>query len=338
MIERYRLYAGLSQPFWWSTKVIASLSPRPNSAYELVRRVASFATVILCSPISLVLKTLAEFLVLFETKTFTYIKGKSQEHNENKENNAVKILNWNICGLPGGLPTWFGGVPPLSKRVDEIATFILEEECDVICLQEAHDVKALYSLCSKLSHQYHHFYLNIGSKSFQHNSGLFIASKRKISSASFTPFRSKGKQFGINKGYFRFDIANKSNTTIRMITTHMQPYTSKKDQDIRVKQLQDILAEKPDIVCGDLNIDRFIYEKGLDIIKKEFLDPLGKVETATDSLMDTKKQQDPFSIDYCLLKNGTSYKIDTKIKRAYQIESPHPSLSDHHALITSILF
>jgi len=330
--------ACISKPFWWSIEVISELTEPTKSSTDLLFRLTKVALVIIFSPLSISLKGIAEFLLLFHSKPFTYKEGIGSPSNSEK---SLSILNWNICGLPGGLPRWFGGVPPLFNRIDKIATLLINKGCDIICLQEAHDVKAQHTLYKKLRNDYKYFYSNIGSKAFQHNSGLFIASKKKLSNESFTSFSYKGKRFGINKGYFSFDVNHGSESSVRVVATHFQPYDSEKDQQLRVKALTDIGLKNPDIVCGDLNIDRLKQEDATAIIYGQYVDALVNNETATDSLNEAKKgkvaQPQGLSIDYCLLQNKSSYAIQTEVIETYNLNDPEVALSDHHAIISTIV-
>jgi endonuclease/exonuclease/phosphatase family metal-dependent hydrolase len=346
MVVFERMHAALSIPFWVSSKVFSRVvTPILAGRYgqyssktkEILYRIVSLVVTILIAPISISLKGIAELILLFRSKSFTYKQGIG---SLSKSTEGLSVLNWNICGLPGSLPTMFGGVAPLSERVDAIADFILQQDCDVVCLQEAHDVNSVHTLYGKLKNYYKHFYLNIGTKPFQHNSGLFVASNKDLSNLSFTPFNFQGKQFGINKGFFCFDVANGEDSLIRIVTTHLQPYQSPKDQTLRVRELQEIAKKEPDIVCGDLNIDRFGEEEGLNKIQEEYVDGLGKMETATDTLIDARRgnptHEMPSSIDYCLIKKN-SYELYTRIAEVYDLNNPEKALSDHHALISTII-
>lgn len=327
-MDSIQILSTLSQPFWWSSEVIARTTESVSSPKVIIVRVGQLAVILLLSPVTIFLKTVAELFLFFKPRAFTC----SKEGNvPAKDDNTLSIFSWNICGLPGGLPRWFGGLPPLSQRIKRICNFILQEDCDIVCLQEAHDVKSTYTLCDQLRQRYKYFYLNIGAKPFHHNSGLIVASKRTLSNVSFTPFNYKGKQFGINKGFFAFQVETK----FRIVTTHLQPYSSARDQAIRLKELQEISRIVPDIICGDLNIDRFEHEIGTDHLKSHYTDALGTIETATDSLMNTHKQTKSSSIDYCLVQNQ-SFEIETSVCKAYDLEEPKNALSDHHALVSKI--
>lgn len=338
----------LSQPFWWITKwasrIVMPIKPKQygqhsSKTWEISSRILAAFTIPVIFPISLPLKFTAEIITaLFHPKNCLY-KDHHPKKPTTKATNTLSILNWNICGLPGGLPTFFGGVAPFDKRVQEIAKFILKQDCDIICLQEAHDVNATKILSNTLKNRYRHVYTNIGSKGFQHNSGLIVLSKKMLSNTKFTPFSFKGKQFGVNKGMFSFEVDN-----YKIITTHLQPYTDKKDQNIRLKELELCLKElntthQTKILCGDLNIDRYKGEPALKLIKKKFIDPLGKIQTATDALngllWNKKPATTPESVDYCLLQSNTS-KIQSSLVEVFDHDTPEKALSDHHAIVSVI--
>lgn len=355
-VDLYKLHATLSAPFWWSTKVVSrSFSAIQPGNYgqcsskmrELLYRIVPLTIIILISPFAIILKGVAELCCLGQLTSFADKKNEDI-HEPQKKLTALSLLTWNICGLPGGLPNWFGGVPSIADRIDRIATFIIESQCDIVCLQEAHDIEAARALCRSLKTTYSYIYPHIGSKPFCFDSGLFIASKKKLSDISFTPFTFKGIQGAINKGFCCFSVTSENNPAIKIVATHLQPFHTEKDRQLRALEWKEIAKNNPVIVCGDLNIDRYKEEEKemIENMRADYIDAFEDaftgdgLITATDDLLEDRNGQAPTSsqesIDYCLLKRNSLYSIQTTRKEAYDLNEPEKALSDHHALISTI--
>lgn len=203
---------------------------------------------------------------------------------ENKESieRQFTLFNMNICFLPGELPLFFGGVAPAAERVSGIASLILNQNADVICLYEVHEVNSAYALCHKLKNDYAYFYLDIGPSFLEMNSGLFVASKYKVVDPQFKPFHYLGMQNQINKGYFSFKIVDEDQIVAQIYTTHLQPYRKNVDEEIRKAELNEIIENihlnytikisYPIVLCGDLNIPWGSEEYDLSGIQKHFFD------------------------------------------------------------------
>ena len=61
--------------------------------------------------------------------------------------NKIKIISYNICGLP----RWYNLFGDPYDRIDKIADFLIKTDADVICLQEVFDSGLIIILKTKLS-------------------------------------------------------------------------------------------------------------------------------------------------------------------------------------------
>jgi hypothetical protein len=201
-----------------------------------------------------------------------------------------------------------------------------------------------YKLYQGLKKTYRHFFLNIGSKGFSHNSGLFIASKYPVSDPQFVPYRFKGRQKAINKGYFAFDLMSEDHRIARVVTTHLQPGDSNKDKTIRHHELQMVsvalkngeIVSDLRILCGDLNIDRGSDEAGLGLIRDSYLDPWIQEDGSFEETNFEGNRGE--SIDYCLI-DISAREIETLTTDkviAYEESRSDSDLSDHHGVIVQI--
>lgn len=334
--------SSLSLPFWktteWFSRVISPLSPdqygqQKTKVREYAVRFFLGLTIALTSIIAIPLKGIAETSTWISCRFFpSYIH--LTEKSEPVPNNLT-ILSQNICALPGGLPAFFGGVDPFNRRIDSLA---INGQYDLLLFQELHDPYYSIQLYKKLKNIYPHSIINVGTKPFSHNSGLAVFSKYPLKNISFTPFdKLKGKQFGINKGFLKFQLGK-----VTFLNTHLQPGTRENDAMIRNKQLKQINAywnqKDKQILCGDLNCERNSDEETLKTIRSQYNDPLSDcIETATDTLTERRMRKKsaplPLSIDYILPKKEG---VTVTVEQSYDLINPENSLSDHHRLVAKI--
>ncbi len=283
---------------------------------------------------------------LFDKKTFTEIRHISSETKEKEKAKTISLLTWNVCALPGGLPTIFGGVLTADKRVAAIADLIQKTDSDIVCLQEAHDKQFSYELTERLKNTYSRFFFDIGKNPFSYNSGLFVAMKGRfaVTQPEFIPFTFPGCQRGVNKGIFTCIISTETGA-FNLGVTHLQPHETDKDRDIRLQELKlahqilSALPDNPKILCGDLNIHRGSGEKGETFFKTEYMDATPDIaETATDGLHRDLATNFGSSIDYGLIKNekGVENEMTGELIETYSLQKPDEALSDHHALLLKI--
>lgn len=281
---------------------------------------------------------------------------------------AFSLMNMNICFLPGELPLLFGGVSSAAERIDQIAALIKENDPDVLCLYEAHEVDSTYSLYEALKDEFAYFYVDIGPDWMEFNSGLFVASKFAISDVNFKPFQYLGMQSQINKGYFEFTIHDDEKPLAKIYSTHLQPYREKSDVTIRIEELHELVRDiesehteiphYPIILCGDFNIPWGTSEYERSRIEDFFYNAFGN--TITEVNEDTRTYSGLLgdlrwkSVNTALLRGGTSNdyfeivdymlvfnKTDKMVVNTERVDTfdthfPSGALSDHHALLTTI--
>lgn len=175
----------------------------------------------------------------------------------------LEILSFNIWDLP----LFF--VKHRRERVLNIAEYLVKQNADVICLQEAFDVEHRVFLAEKLKSQ--GYYAAYGThrmrkilffKVFDATGGLLIFSKFPIRSSHFTSFsRYDNSAFGeflAQKGFLETILETPSGL-LRVVNTHLHEETPFFiDKSIRLRQLRhlfDVMSggDIPTILTGDLN-------------------------------------------------------------------------------------
>ena len=184
--------------------------------------------------------------------------------------NTIKIVSYNICGLP-----WWGNLfgDPYD-RIDKITDFLIKTDADVICLQEVFDAGLFIILKTKL-HNYNYYYPRKGKNVLE--SGLVIFCKSKIIQKKYEKFVDYcGEDRFCDKGYQTVNIKIK-NKVFTIINTHLNAdaifslYSH--CEKTRLNQINQLLSSigkkiKNDIIfCGDFNID-FTTTIGKNIYKK----------------------------------------------------------------------
>lgn len=301
---------------------------------------------------------------------FLYFKSSAPEK---KDSQALTVMTLNTCFIPGAFPFLFGGVAlPWEKRVSLLSEKILEVNPDIVCLQEVFAEDATYALFEALKNGYTHFYGAIGPrvlgfdlKTIGSPSGLFVASKYPIERSQFTLFAAAG--LPMNYGVFDFVVKDGQNALAHIYTTHMQPFPYEQFPQIRALQLKQIIEKMqrdrdaesqtiPYFLCGDLNVAFGSKEPALALIEASFHDDYNnnqsvvgeKNQTCTDYItnyMFSKEKEhgqiEPnFQIlDYALLLKTSNecHRISTKRISMNDLSKPEEAISDHHALLTSII-
>ncbi|MEM1283665.1 MAG: endonuclease/exonuclease/phosphatase family protein, partial [Chlamydiota bacterium] len=299
-------------------------------------------------------------------ESYHFIKGGKEPiaHSDR----AFTLMNMNICFLPGELPLLFGGVSPAAERIDKIAALIRENNPDVLCLYEAHEVDSTYSLYEALKDDFAFFYLDIGPDWMEFNSGLLVASNFPVSDENFKPFQYLGMQSQINKGYFEFTIHDDEKPLAKIYTTHLQPYRKNSDINIRIGQLHELVRDiesehteiphDPIMLCGDFNIPwgtkEYERSKIEDFFYNNFGSKISEVNEETRTYSGLLGDLRWKSVDTALLRGGSSnlyfeivdyllvfnktdkMVIDTERVETFDTHFPGEALSDHHGLLTTI--
>lgn len=303
-----------------------------------------------CTIIGFIIRSVALTLT---SKKFLHSTSNALEVNMDQ---SLTIYSANLCGAPGGHSISDGGVLPWQFRIDDLISAINSQDKQVVCLFEIFDVQMAHSLIAGLGRKYRHFYYGMGSNHLGPTSGLFVASKIKISEPCFEFFSKAnldGRSKHSNKGFFHFAIAYRD-AQVRIYSTHMghseepsQP--TKNEIDARVRQRQQIVSKMADfqqqsqILTGDLNLDsdefdsqgwgRF-FDKGTVPNENTWGgDPyMAKVVG--------KKASPPSTLDYTMAFRGSSSKVEIQtqyLQTGYDgTQFKATALSDHSALLSTV--
>lgn len=279
----------------------------------------------------------------------------------------LTVFNANILFMPDNFTYYFGGTSPWQHRLENIIATIQKSNPHIVCLQEVHDVESAYALYEKLKDDYPYIYLDIGFRfdnldeaKLKLNSGLFVASQYPLENVQFTPFSVEGMQEGINKGFFSATIVVNRKPLYRLVTTHLNPFENETAYKVRKIELEAILAsssELPTFVVGDFNIQLGSREYADLNFKQLFYDAYNKGsievseanETCTEYFNDLVwkplksrteiKRNSGQVLDYALWIGSEPPEASTETVRVplYSLDDPTGALSDHQALMTTII-
>ena len=288
---------------------------------------------------------------------FTYLKGDGPEK---AGGDSITTFNANVLFMPDDYTWFFGGVRRWEERVDEVSTKILAEDADVVSLQEMHTVEGSYALYEKLKGTYAYFYINIGQadltqdpNQIQMNSGLFIASKYPIQGPEFVSFTAKGRQEGINKGFFHGTLMVGGNPFCGIYHTHLNPFENELACQVRKEETDSILSSMNErdlfsILLGDLNVNREAAEWFSSPLSQNFICnyPPGEGPTCTDTLgkyVETPKdmrknvQEEGHTCDYALLyQKNSEASLRSRQVKFYDLANPERASSDHQGLFSTV--
>ncbi len=358
--------AALEQPFWMASEALIASTVtaiRPGEygqceyrVLEILKRILLCAAAAATLPLTLSLALLGTALHrigdALTGEPFIYLQGTAPEKINGLQQD--RFLTLNACLFAGGLPIFLGGMPSGKERIPALAALIKENDPDILCLQEMSPYLS-HELYLALKNHYAHFYIDIGSKAFQLESGLFFASKRPIvRPPQFIPFQAQSN--GIHRGFFCFETPS-----AWVVGTHLQSCQSKENQAMRRDQLDQIRKAiqalpknppKPCFLMGDLNISRgeapYDEYTGLKI-EEDFIDPYKRAHpiptphnaTCTGYFTDYRLGKNPPNpdwewIDYALLAKSEDLplpKLQTKLIPTFDFHAPERALSDHRGLL-----
>lgn len=317
---------------------------------------------VMSSDIASRVEKLKQQLAEYPMDAFEYRAGSGKE--KQSSDGSFTILNLNVCGFAGILPMLYGGPTPWKERIDSLSQRIEAVDADVICLQELFDPEANEAFYQRLKSKYPYFYINIGPRVdvIGISSGLFVASKYKIDNPEFTLFSDREKVRSY--GFFEFDIKSGAQTLGHITTTHLQPYPTSKGQELRVKELEQVVetlqakAEKlqvPFFFCGDLNIQWGSQEPAEQLLQTHFIDNYNQGRTSITKDARTcydfsdywwKANRNPTGftspielIDYALLMKtaqSEQYQLETKRVPMGEITAKSLPDTDHDGLLSRI--
>lgn len=288
---------------------------------------------------------------------FIYLQGDKKDKTLPLDQ-SFSLLSWNVCCIGAGYPISDGGVTPWHMRLNSVIEKILEKNADVNCLYEVFDVQTAFTLYQALKKKgYNHFYCNMGAKSIGTSSGIFVASKYKISHPEFIPFSQDmlvGRTKHAGKGAFAFDLESQGKAFATICATHMQHSelpefptieeveARKMQMDLIIKKVSKI-ANRCAIVTGDLNLDDQEYKASFwqRYFQKGDAFPSSEKTWDGDAFSANlvgKKVSGPLNLDHTMLLKDSAHSIHTSLVRTgfdakvFKKEA----LSDHEGLFSQI--
>jgi endonuclease/exonuclease/phosphatase family metal-dependent hydrolase len=195
---------------------------------------------------------------------YTHVRGAAAEKPLDPRNPRVKVMNWNICGIGGGLSLDHGGVIHWRSRLGAIVAKIKAEDPDVLILQEVYDTALAEALVDQLKSDYAHFFMHLGPNVLGSVGGGMVISKCAVHDFSHTSF--KNNRWTLNRGFASLELKASPQETLpcaRVIGTHFIHGDEPGDQKNRMEQLAQIVGylkrrifAMPTVLAGDLNIER----------------------------------------------------------------------------------
>lgn len=257
------------------------------------------------------------------------------------------VLSFNIWDLP----LFF--VKHRRERVLSIAEYLVKQNADVICLQEAFDVEHRVFLAEKL--KTHGYYAAYGThrmrkilflKVFDATGGLLIFSKFPIRSSHFTSFsryqNSALGEFLAQKGFLE-TMLETPRGLLRVVNTHLHEETPWFiDKSIRLRQLRQLFdvmngGDIPTILTGDLNQPAIANQEEFAELFKSvgFAHPMSAAAPTyrpTNRYVDNwiNRTHRPKRYDYILLKGIGDFGLHAT---HYAPVKLYPPLSDHDPVL-----
>ncbi len=256
---------------------------------------------------------------------------------------TLRVATWNTFLLPK-----FIQKTNQKSRAKEIATCLLNQELDVICLQEVFYKKAKRIIIDSLKKIYPYYIVGNQGRFLKTSSGLITFSKYPISSSKFVEYKNKrGVEKFATKGVLKTDI-RVGRDSISFYNTHMQSSDNKKSKLIRKRQLVQIKSIFSNnlnrVFMGDFNIrkqDALSYHNMLSVLKASDVNTISAVKvtchTVTNELNKNKDITKEYVLDYILLAQDAS-EIKVQDKQVIEVRGKDKqSLSDHSLVKAKII-
>lgn len=334
----------LQQPFYTLSKptfeawLSTPYSQENYKVYTYAVRFLAPAGLLIAMPPALIGTAFYWIADRISSNSFTYLAGEGEERDQ--QDDSLTMMTLNACMMPGGLPFAFGGLPPASRRIEELAELIQTHLPATLVMQEM-AYPASRALYERIKDHYPHFFVRIGPNSPLMESGLFIASRYPIKDSGFVPFDN---QCAITRGFFWIETPD-----CVIFNSHLEP--GENNNAMRADQMKKLRSkmcefDKPCFLLGDLNIDRYLeghYEECQ--IAETFHDPLPKHTPTCSTLLEYEmKGQRPPTItdeqnDYALLfkrEGRRPFDLDVELVDTYPDNGdPYKAISDHKALLVT---
>ena len=204
--------------------------------------------------------------------------------------------------------TLIDGVEDSDKRRKAIAEML--RDFHFVCGQEVNGSSARF-FADELRSDFREFYTYLGkSNTPLLSSGLFFAAKEKVRNVFVVPFEGS-TQKAIKRLLVIFELENFSVATTHLDGGQQNPIHLQEIQQIKTFLSQ---VQKPVILCGDFNEDRYSNSEAYKVLTGSFVDCIadagGRVETCTDALKIDRfaEQVSPteLSIDYATYNRNQS--------------------------------
>tara|TARA_B110000285_G_scaffold34800_1_gene37096 strand:+ start:2277 stop:3137 length:861 start_codon:yes stop_codon:yes gene_type:complete len=260
---------------------------------------------------------------------------------------SLNIVSWNVFLRPGILNDNQMG------RVDNISTYLISTDADVLVLQEVFHKKARKSLLKKLTPAYK-FRSRIGKRSFWGvSSGVVILSKHQITQEEQVSFKkATGSDKMAKKGAVSA-VIQFYNSKIQVIGTHLQAGGGKKRRNIRKSQIKQLQSLEDSTAVTSLYVGDFNIENASD----SYIAMMVTLDCVNDEIKGENKTTSNFSdqelfptsgkskwIDFILLKKWHAKSKEKVRYKKSKIESPKflkkgriSRLSDHNPIHSSLI-
>jgi endonuclease/exonuclease/phosphatase family metal-dependent hydrolase len=258
----------------------------------------------------------------------------------------IKVLSFNIWDLP----LFF--VKNRKKRFEGLIKYLKEVDADIICLQEAFDVKHR----AELREEFKIKYSIAGNgdsrkilfvKVFDTTGGLMVLSKFPIKTKKFVPysriFNSAIGEVLARKGFLDV-VVETPKGDLRIVNTHLHEETPFFDRAVRLFQLKKILGrinniDLPAILVGDFNQQSLLHQKDFS----EHFDLSGFAHPLVDSVNLPTYRPENIYVDNWLNRTKTPKRFDYILTRRidglglksvrYEPQHLKTDLSDHDPLL-----
>lgn len=267
----------------------------------------------------------------------------------NSEAQTVRILSWNIKMLPRQLNGILHHRPIV--RTHYIPSEILKDSVDIICFQEAFDMKANKLLYNALKQRYPYVSgpANHKKGSVKLNSGVMFLSKYPLKTLGSVDFRECEKEDCYARKGGLLVECTVNNKTIQLMGTHMEAGGTaqlKRGQLSELKRLAVTYAHPgvPQFMMGDFNIGKSnpdLYGSMLDSLRALDGPISGELQYTSDHMLNDMSNYGPSRdvIDFILYKpNGDKAPQITRYVRRYRASwrKSNSDLSDHFAVWAEI--
>jgi hypothetical protein len=326
----------------WTTR------PNKDVEYLFAKKMARYASLTLSAPIAftllpahMLLNIVASYIPAPRFRTIHGIPTGSTS-------NTITLASLNGC-LHEGLfaPTTGGVVPPFDSvgsketRVGAIAEIIGAESPEILVGQEFHDLRSIKIFIKELQRfGYTSFAYDPSPHLIGLSSGLFVASKRKLSDINFVPFvlaDRGGKAKAIRSGTLTFTVLDAENKPlVKIINAHLNSggpeWQFARNNQLKSYVLPEFVnTEVPSILLGDLNFDTSEYkdESGLN----DYTNILeGTVTCTSEGKRDLRGRKGALELEKVDGILGNSDRIEFSNLQAKPLKENEELLSDHYLL------